>query len=107
MPRPSSILLTVPLSACDYQPFAYAIRRLRRIMGDKAPDVIALIQTNLRGRDARGLADDYLDSAGWPFPERRAKSRGSRSLRRGPEGTPRRQRELETRLRLPADPSRN
>ncbi len=76
-------------------------------MGDKAPDVIALIQTNLRGRDARGLADDYLDWAGWPFPKRRPKSRESRSLRRGPEGTPRRQQALESRLRLPADPSRN
>lgn len=107
MPRRSYILLTVPLSACDYQPFAYAICRLRRIMGDKAPDVIALIQTNLRGRDARGLADDYLDSVGWPFPQRRAKSRENRSLRRRSPATLQRQRELETSLRLPADPSRN
>jgi hypothetical protein len=95
------------MAACDYKPFAYAIRRLRRIMGDKAPDVIALIQTNLRGRDARGLTDDYLDSAGWPFAERRATPRKCRGMRRRPEGAPRGQRELENSLRLPADPSRN
>lgn len=74
-------------------------------MGDKAPDVIALIHSNLRGRDARGLADDYLDWAGWPFPKRRPKSLASRR-RCFVSKLPRRQ-EVECRLPLPLDPSRN
>jgi hypothetical protein len=38
-------------------------------MGDKAPDVRALMEHNLRNRDAAGMAEDYLASIGWPFPK--------------------------------------
>ena len=40
---------------------------LVRLMGAKAPDAIGLIQQHLSGRDARGLADEYLDTVGWPM----------------------------------------
>lgn len=67
------VLVTVSLSPTEYRPFVLAVSRLRRILGAKAPDTGGLIQTNLRGRDARGLAEDYLDSIGWPHAKRRPK----------------------------------
>lgn len=76
-------------------------------MGTKAPDVITLIQANLRERDARGLAEDYLDGIGWPLAERRARSRGAGGGRKRPAVVLRRPRVVERCLRLPADPSRN
>lgn len=38
-------------------------------MGGKAPSVNTLIRAQLIGRDAPGVADDYLDGIGWP-PEK-------------------------------------
>ena len=43
-------------------------------MGAKAPDTIGLIQQTLLGRDARGLADEYLDTVGWPMQGNRTVS---------------------------------
>ncbi len=58
--------------------FLAAGRILVRIMGSKAPDMIGLIQHNLRGRDATGLADEYLDAVGWPMKAGRVVSLSSR-----------------------------
>ncbi len=67
------IILTVPLPAKDHRVFLAAQRILVRILGSKAPDTIGIVQQNLRGRDATGLADEYLDAVGWPM-------KGSRSI---------------------------
>jgi hypothetical protein len=53
-------------------------------MGAKAPDTIGLIQQNLSGRDARGLADEYLDTVGWPMQGNRTVS--LRRRREAPAG---------------------
>ena len=65
-PRPTQVQLNVPLPAADYRIFVSAARKLRRVMGRKAPDVLNLVKFSLQGRDATGVADDYLDSVRWP-----------------------------------------
>ncbi len=62
-----AVILKIPLPIKDHRIYLAARRILVRLMGAKAPDVIGLIQHNLRGRDATGLADDYLDGVGWPM----------------------------------------
>lgn len=63
----SSVIIKLPLPRRDYRVFLAARRILIRVMGDKAPDTIRLIQNNLTERDAIGLADEYLDAVGWPM----------------------------------------
>jgi len=58
--------IQVALPAADYRVYASAARLLTRIMGRKAPDALALIRHTLGGRDATGIADDYLDAISWP-----------------------------------------
>jgi len=58
--------LTVSLSTKDRHAYLVARRALRRVMGAQAPDIATLVEHNLRGRDASGLAQDYLSSVGWP-----------------------------------------
>jgi hypothetical protein len=79
-------------------------------MGTKAPDTIGLIQRNLSGRDARGLADEYLDTVGWPMAGNRTVSLRRRKLlsaavRPGRIAVP--PRLALPRQRGPLDPSRN
>lgn len=57
--------IQVSLSETEYRPYATAARLLIRVMGRKAPDALTLIRHTLRGRDATGIADDYLDSISW------------------------------------------
>ena len=67
MPQPTlPVPITIPFAATDYGVFVNATRQLRRIMGRSAPGVLALIKFNLQGRDATGIADDYLDAVRWP-----------------------------------------
>ena len=67
MPQPTlPVRITIPFAAADYGVFVNATRKLRRIMGRSAPGVLTLIKFNLRGRDATGIADDYLDAIRWP-----------------------------------------
>jgi hypothetical protein len=67
MPQPTlPVRITIPFAAADYGVFVNATRQLRRIMGRSAPGVLALIKFNLQGRDATGIADDYLDAVRWP-----------------------------------------
>lgn len=80
MPQPTDLVrITIPFAAADYGVFVSATRQLRRIMGRSAPGVLALIKFNLQGRDATGIADDYLDAIQWPNPAGRIISlRGQR-----------------------------
>ena len=71
-PRP--IRLTVTLPPADYRVYAAAARILTRIMGAQAPATAALIQAQLHGRDSTGVADDHLDSIGWPLAKGRVVS---------------------------------
>jgi len=90
------ILVTVTLTPSEYRPFVCAAHRLRRILGTRAPKACTLIQANLRGRDARGLAEDYLDVIGLPPAQRRPK----RTLPHGHA-------KFGRAVRPPVDPSRN
>jgi hypothetical protein len=108
-----NVSITLLLPQGDHDSFTGAIRILRRIMGRKAPDIAQLMLHQLTGRDAEGVADEYLDSIGWPAmggrsipplrrgPARRANAPRVRAIatRRGGVGAC-----LRTRL---ADPSRN
>ena len=84
-------------------------------MGRKAPDVLNLVKFSLQGRDAPGVADDYLDSVRWPHAAGRMASlrRPTKPIRRIPRNVARASRAgIEPRLpagcnRAPADPSRN
>jgi len=113
--RPTHIHLNVPLAAVDYRIYASAARKLRRIMGRKAPDPLGLVLFSLQGRDAIGVADDYLDSVRWPDAAGRMVSlrRPTKSTRRISRIAARESRagsepKLSAgRLRPPADLSRN
>ena len=61
-----TVQVTLALLSRDYRSFVAAARLLVRIMGAHAPTLPALIELQLKGRDATGVADDYLDSVGWP-----------------------------------------
>lgn len=104
------VTLKIPLPCRDHRVFLAASRFLVRLMGAKAPDAIGLIQQNLRGRDARGLADEYLDTVGWPMAgnrtvslRRRGKDPVSVRLARGAVPP----RLVLPRQRGPLDPTRN
>jgi hypothetical protein len=116
MPRlPAKIQITVPLPAADYRIYISAARKLRRLMGRQAPDALNLVRFSLQGRDASGVADDYLDAIRWPPAAGRMVSlrRPVRSARRTARIVARASRPAaEARLpagciRAPADPSRN
>lgn len=112
--RTHPIRITLPLAAADYRVFLDAARQLRRIMGRNAPDVLALIQFNLQGRDATGIADDYLDAIRWPNSSsrvvtlrRHAAARRSARADRGARRSKVAARTLPVGGQAPADPSRN
>jgi len=107
-PRSRPVKLSISVSADAYRVHESAVRRLRRFMGRQAPDLVSLVQSNLEGRDAIGLADDYLDSVRWSFPTRRKNSlhrpgRPALSVPREKSYS----RLPSSRGRPPADPSRN
>lgn len=62
----STVSISVSLRRLEYRVYVTAQRNLRRILGTRAPDVDALIQAQIAGRDAVGIADEYLDRIGWP-----------------------------------------
>ena len=96
------VSMTLPMPAKDHRIYATAARLLARVMGKKAPTVEALLLHDLRGRDAAGVADDYLDSIGWPNPAGRIVALRRQSL------SPLRCRMSRLRLpRRPIDPSTN
>lgn len=71
MARPPQIRVTVAIFTSDYRTYVRAARILSRVMGHTAPTVEALIRFQLMGRDTTGVADDYLDSTGWPLERAR------------------------------------
>lgn len=104
------LILTVLLPAKDHRVYLAAQRILVRIMGSQAPDAIGIIQQNLSGRDATGLADEYLDAVGWPIE----RSRAVALRRRGPARTIKHSRPVAARTQFaalrqrgPLDPTRN
>lgn len=116
MPQlPAKIQVTIPLPAADYRIYVSAARKLRRLMGRTAPDVLNLVRFSLTGRDATGVADDYLDAVRWsPAAGRmvslrrpaRSTQRTARRVARAPRAR------IEPMLpvgivRAPTDPSRN
>lgn len=109
LPRTHPVRVTILFDAADYRIFVSATRQLRRIMGRSAPDVTALIIFNLQGRDATGIADDYLDAIRWPSAAGRIVGLKScspapiRPNRRGSQVA----RVSSLRSRGPVDPSRN
>ncbi len=113
--RPQTITITIPLLTADYETFGTAVRILRRIMGDQAPDMILLVCSKLAKHDATGLAEDYLDLVGWPHARRRLILPASTPNLRWParRAMPRRQSGkacravASTRNSRPADLSRN
>jgi len=64
MHRPSTSI-TFSMPAKDHRAYIDAISILRRFMGHRAPDAQTLVLHNVCGRDAAGLADEYLDSIDW------------------------------------------
>ena len=113
--RPVQIQVNIPLRAADYRIYVSAASRLRRIMGRKAPDVLNLIGFSLQGRDATGVADDYLDSIRWPCAAGRMVSlrqpeKPARRISRNAARAPRAGSEPKLpigRVRPPTDLSRN
>src|SRR5580700_9488834 len=92
--RHRRIQITVMLAPAGFRAYTQAVRILARIMGAEAPDVAALIQAQLSGRDPTGVADDYLDSIGWPLAKgrvislRRSRPKPSRAVPLPPEPRP-------------------
>lgn len=109
MTQSPHIRITIALSASEYRAYVRAAQILARVMGSRAPAVGELIQAQLLGRDAPGVADDYLDWIEWP-PEKgrvislrqpRLKTQQA-SLRAASPKRPR-----QTDVTSPVDPSRN
>jgi hypothetical protein len=61
------IHISVVLPPAEYRVYISAARILAGIMGAQAPDAAAIMQAQLSGRKPRGIADDHLDSEGWPL----------------------------------------
>jgi hypothetical protein len=103
------VRITVLLSASEYRAYVRAAQILARMMGSRDPAVGTLIQAQLVGRDAPGVADHYLDSIEWPLQKGRVVTlRGSRrktQRTRKSQVTPKRPRD--SHLVPPHDPTRN
>ncbi|MDB6094029.1 MAG: hypothetical protein JWM32_1591 [Verrucomicrobia bacterium] len=105
--RTGAIRLSIELPKPAHRAYVGAVALLRRLMGRRAPTVEGLIHLNLSGRDAAGLADDYLDSIHWPAAagrvvSLRAKEKIPRRTRRLPQPFVR---AVAKRARLPQAPS--
>lgn len=65
--RHTLIRVSVTLPAADYRVYESAARILTRIMGAQAPTAPTIIRAQLSRSDPSGIADDHLDSMGWPL----------------------------------------
>ena len=54
----------IPIRPACYRVYVSAAKILRRKLGAKAPDAVALIRHELRNRDPEMVADDYLELRG-------------------------------------------
>lgn len=100
--RLRSVRIVLALPPRDFAVFTDATRLLRRVMGRKAPNVLALVTRALSHREPLGIADDYLDAIKWPMSQRRA-LRARAGCRRGLVEYA----QLTELLRPSSDPSRN
>lgn len=109
MTQSPHIRITIVLSAPEYRAYVRAAQILARVMGSRAPAVRTLIQTQLVGRDATGVADHYLDSIEWPLEKGRAISLRQPRLKTQQASlraaAPKRPRQVD--VVSPVDPSRN
>lgn len=113
MPKASSRCLIVTIPESDHTTYCEAARILARILGLKAPDVVALILHELNRRKPRAIAEEYLYFIGWY--ERQAQPRSMRqnirkAARAAQSATVKRPCKIQCRepvLPAPPDPSRN
>lgn len=109
MTQSPHIRITIALSASEYRAYVRAAQILDRVMGSRAPAVRTLIQAQLVGRDASGVADHYLDSIEWPLEKgrvislRQPRLKTQRASLRA--AAPTRPRQFD--VASPVDPSRN
>ncbi len=103
------IQIDVLLSVSDYRSYVRAARLIARIKKADAPTAVTLIEALLAGRDATGVADDYLDSIGWPLDSGRVitlRRPRPQSKRKGQVGVAQTRKGL-LHLAQPLDPTRN
>jgi len=102
------VSLVIFLPAEDFSIYVEAHRILKCLMGRKAPRLEKLMLHDLRGRDAPGIADNYLDSVRWPLGCGRAVNLRMRErARRVGKSAPRSPRTLAGLGKPPGDPARN
>lgn len=111
MPRRSHLPLVVTIQGTDAAVYRAAARRLRPLLGAKAPDAAALIRHELGRRNPKAVAEEYLYFIGWHQEQALAESAGTtaKSPLAGPIAVPPRRsiiRRIASDARL-ADPSRN
>lgn len=105
--RLETVQVLVVISAVDYRVYLKAARKLASILGPRmAPDVLGLIQHELKGRAVRGLVDEYMDAVGWSVPVR-VSPRPTARHRNGPTRLSRVIGGALRRPAIPVDPSRN
>ena len=84
--KPSSpvVQISIALPRSDYATYRAAARQLSRAMGPQAPTVPELLTHTLLRRDSQGLAEDYLESVGWPLGPgtQNGDNAGSRNVKR-------------------------
>lgn len=80
-PKPKTISIALNLPMTDYAPFVAAAGILERTMKGKAPDAPGLCLFMLTRRDAKGIAEDFLESIVWPLTARTGASSVSRRSR--------------------------
>ncbi|WP_438479752.1 hypothetical protein [Oleiharenicola lentus] len=108
--RPTSepIPLIVLLPREDHRIYAAALRVLRRLMGNRTPSLETLLLQDLHGRDATGIADNYLDAIAWPLERGRAITVRIQDRTRRQERMISRSRRAVRRIARPlADPTKN
>jgi len=72
--KPKTVSITLNLTVRDYAPFVESAAILQRTMKGKAPDAAGLCLFLLTKRDAKGLAEDFLDTVDWTLIDDRSRN---------------------------------
>ena len=98
----------IAVSTDDLTHYADATRLLRRALGDDAPDLPTLMAMELRHRKPRSIAEEYLESHGYPTLRDccRARAKEARARRKN-TGATARPRPSKAAIGIVRDPSRN